>query len=138
MKKTLKETIIEFKRLTTEATSTSSSGAYEQPLGYTPKHVCTSGCPTPCSQSAPSLAGSEIADEAPTVDVVDITVDNTSSEPEGWDTVPFDYDFSKGEEEAMGEYFDGVETDELDMDEEDDDVFTSLEMFTETTKGIGW
>ena len=150
MKKTLKETIKEFKRLTTEATTTSSSGAYEQPLGYTPKHVCTAGCPNPCPQSAPKLVGSEISYDAPTVDVVDVTttvptvdvVDTTTtasiptidSTPEGWDEVAFDFDFNQGEEESMGDYFDEVEVE----DEEEDGVFTSLHMFTETTKGIGW
>jgi hypothetical protein len=130
MKKTLKETIKEFKRLTTEATSTASSGAYEQPLGYTPKHVCTPACPTPCP-GQPQLVGSEIAPDAPTVDVVDVTVDS-SPVPEGWDEIPFEYDFSNMEAESMGNYFDEGEI------EDEDGVFTNLQMFTETTKGIGW
>ena len=40
----------------------------------------------------------------------------------------------KEEEDSMVKYFD--DTDE--EDDEGDGVFTSLEMFTETTKGIGW
>jgi len=127
MKKTLKETIKEFKRLTTEATSTSSSGAYEVPLGYNN----TNQTPIPPCDIKPQLVGSEITPNAPTVDVVDITA-SSSPVPEGWDEVAFDYDFN--EEESMNNYFDEGEIE----DEEEDGVFTSLEMFTETTKGIGW
>tara|TARA_R110002012_G_scaffold280555_2_gene469114 strand:+ start:8312 stop:8749 length:438 start_codon:yes stop_codon:yes gene_type:complete len=145
MKQTLKEAIREFKRLTTEATSTASSGAYEQPLGYKPAHVCSVGCPNPCPHSKQNLVGSEISYDAPAVDVVDITavaptVDavgvtpDTSLEPEGWEAVGFDYDFTQHEANSMDEYFNEGEFE----DEEEEGVFTSLEMFTETTKGIGW
>ena len=129
MKKTLKETITEFKRLTTEATSTSSSGAYEVPLGYNNQNTPQV---SPCD-TQPPLVGSEIMTDAPSIEVVDITTDTVGVEPEGWSEVPFDYDFSQGEEDSMVRYFD-----ESDMDEEDDSIFTSLEMFTETTKGVGW
>ena len=124
MKKTLKETITEFKRLTTEATSTSSSGAYEAPLGHNQNNTQISPC-----DSQPQLVGSEVMASAPKVDVVDDTLPDVA-------VLPFNYDddYAEGEEESMTVYFD-----ESDMDEEDDDdVFTSLEMFTETTKGVGW
>ncbi len=74
MKLNLKEEILNFKRLIGEATDTSSSGAYEQPLGFNQsKHVCTPVCAKPCPHSGKNLVGSEMGIQAPTVDVVDVT-----------------------------------------------------------------
>ena len=98
MKKTLKETITEFKRLTTEATSTSSSGAYEVPLGYNNQNTPQV---SPCG-TQPQLVGSEVMGSAPRVDVVDVTLDSVGAEPEGWSEVPFDYDFSEGGRRLYG------------------------------------
>ena len=66
MKTTLNEEIQNFKRLTTEATTTASSGPYEVPMGFdvpNEEPVCVGD----------TLTGSEVSMEAPEVDVVDIT-----------------------------------------------------------------
>ena len=68
MKPTLKEEIHNFKRLVGEATDTSSSGAYEQPLGFKDQRPTTI-----CPQTGQPLVGSEVAPQAPSVDIVDVT-----------------------------------------------------------------
>ena len=68
MKPTLKEEIQNFKRLVGEATDTSSSGAYEQPLGFNQSRPTTI-----CPQTGQPLVGSEVAPQAPSIDVVDVT-----------------------------------------------------------------
>ena len=68
MKTTIREEINNFKRLIGEATDTSSSGAYEQPLGFNQSQT-----PSPCAQKRQPLVGSEIGTNAPSIDVVDVT-----------------------------------------------------------------
>jgi hypothetical protein len=98
MKLNLKEEILNFKRLIGEATDTSSSGAYEQPLGFNQsKHVCTPVCAKPCPHSGKNLVGSEMGIQAPTVDVVDVTqgvvpMDEPTSYEGNMDTTLSDFD----------------------------------------------
>ena len=104
MKRTISEEIQEFKRLIGEATTTTSSGAYEQPLGFNqpqPTSPCAQGWERPEAQG-----GAEIG-----------MVDD--------------------DEEAMSVAFDELDDDE-DEDGDGDDVFNSLQMFTETKNGLGW
>tara|TARA_R110001583_G_scaffold26876_4_gene96576 strand:+ start:2135 stop:2665 length:531 start_codon:yes stop_codon:yes gene_type:complete len=175
MKRTIIEEVQEFKRLMGEATSTASSGAYEQPLGFNQSQPTTI-----CPHTGQPLMGSEIGTQAPSVDVVDVTVGivpmneptsydgdmNTNPQQPGFDDMPYlsshpsDWSFEGDEDEfltnqgwqrpqAQGN---GVEVnmaggedeeamsaafDELD-DDVDDDVFNSLQMFTETKNGLGW
>ena len=68
MKTTIQEEIKNFKRLIGEATDTSSSGSYEQPLGFNQERPTTI-CPT----SGKPLVGTEMTMSAPEVDVVDVT-----------------------------------------------------------------
>ena len=68
MKRTISEEIQEFKRLIGEATTTTSSGAYEQPLGFNQPQPTS-----PCAQKGQPLVGSEMGLNAPTVDTVDIS-----------------------------------------------------------------
>jgi len=83
MKRTLKEEITEFKRLTTEATSTSSSGSYEQPMPFSSEEtqfcdIC--GKPmSMCECEGSRLVGSEISDEAPEVTVIELDDENLDS-----------------------------------------------------------
>ena len=65
MKITLKEEIQNFKRLTTEATTTANSGSYEVPMGFDSPEVTDCG--------GDNLVGMEIGIDAPEIDVVDIT-----------------------------------------------------------------
>tara|TARA_R110000751_G_scaffold26051_3_gene70057 strand:- start:261 stop:797 length:537 start_codon:yes stop_codon:yes gene_type:complete len=68
MKTTLKEELYNFKRLLGEATTTASSGAYVQPLGFDqvqPKSIC--------QRTGQPLVGTEIGSSAPNVNVVDVT-----------------------------------------------------------------
>jgi hypothetical protein len=102
----LQEQIQEIKRLMMEATSSSSSGSYEAPMGFDD------------SVQTGEIIGTEIMDDAPEVTVVDMTV---SDDVEPCPTC--------GEAECPGH-------DDEYMDEEDvdlTDVFNSLGLFTETT-----
>ena len=179
MKRTLKEEIEDFKRLIGEATSTASSGAYEQPLGYNQsKHICKPACPTPCPHSGQNLVGSEVGTDAPNIDVVDVTKavipmdeptsyeGNMNTTQPGFDDMPYlsshpsDWSFEGDEEEFLQNQ--GWErpqsTDTIDvsldvdddddeeimsvafdeMDDDEDNVFNTLQMFTETKNGLGW
>jgi hypothetical protein len=179
MKTTLREEIEDFKRLIGEATSTASSGAYEQPLGYQNKPT------SPCLQSGQGLVGSEIGTNAPTVDTMDITPKpgcsscgktevpmneptsyegNMNTVQPGYDDMPYlsshpsDWSFEGDENEFLQnqgwERPTGPDTIEVDididddeenmsmafdeMDDDEDNVFDTLQMFTETKNGIGW
>ena len=97
----LQEQIQEIKRLMMEATSSSSSGSYEAPLPVdTPEEVGT-------------VISVEVMDDAPEVDVVDITMSD--------DMEPCP---NCGEPECPG-----CEDQMMDLE----DVFNSLGLFTETT-----
>tara|TARA_R110002020_G_scaffold455_1_gene2307 strand:+ start:1320 stop:1913 length:594 start_codon:yes stop_codon:yes gene_type:complete len=114
MKETLKEEILNFKRLIGEATDTSSSGSYEQPMGFD-KPRATTICPTTGKQ----LTGTEINPSAPSVDVVDVTKavipmnqstsyeGNMNTTQPGFDDLPFlsshpsDWSFEGDEEEFL-------------------------------------
>lgn len=167
MKRTITEEIEEFKRLIGEATSTASSGAYEQPLGFNQPQPTTT-----CPQTGQPLVGSEMGMGAPRVAVVDITTGNPttqqsnqpqfddmpylSSHPSSWSFDGDEDEFlsSHGWERPTGDESDmSVAFDELDDDDdqdvmsaafdvldddEDEDVFNSLQMFTETKNGLGW
>ena len=81
MKKTLKEAITEFRRLTSEATTTSSSGSYEQPMPFSSEEetnfceIC--GQPmSMCECEGGNLVGSEISDDAPEVTVIELDGEN--------------------------------------------------------------
>tara|TARA_R110000765_G_scaffold120001_1_gene215454 strand:+ start:41 stop:337 length:297 start_codon:yes stop_codon:yes gene_type:complete len=81
MKNTLKETITEFRRLTLEATTTSSSGSYEQPMPFSSEEedqfceIC--GQPSSmCQCGGSNLVGSEISDDAPEVTVIELGDEN--------------------------------------------------------------
>ena len=172
MKRTLIEELQEFKRLLGEATTTASSGSYEQPLGFNQSQPTTI-----CPQTGQPLVGSEVTPQAPSIDVVDVTkaaipMDeptsyegdiNTTTQP-GFDDMPYlsshpsDWSFEgdedefltkqgwerptgpdnieisvddDGEEESMSVAFD-------ELDDDDEDVFDTLQMFTETKNGLGW
>ena len=167
MKLNLKEEIQNFKRLIGEATDTSSSGAYEQPLGFNQQRP-TSPCPT----TGKPLVGTEIGTQAPSVDVVDVTqavipMDEPTSYEGNMNTTISDFDnmpylsshpsgwkYEGDEEELLNRH--GIErptnpnpdTDETEdeknmsiaFDQMDDgtDVFQELKMFTETKNGYGW
>lgn len=114
MKETLKEEILNFKRLIGEATDTSSSGSYEQPMGFD-KPRATTICPTTGKQ----LTGTEINPSAPSVNVVDVTKavipmnqptsyeGNMNTTQPGFDDLPFlsshpsDWSFEGDEEEFL-------------------------------------
>jgi len=66
MKQSLNEALLTFKRLTTEATTTASSGAYEVPMAFEKEEPCG-------YQDETGLVGSEVMLDAPEVDIVDIT-----------------------------------------------------------------
>ena len=66
MKQSLNETLQTFKRLTTEATTTASSGAYEVPMGFENEEPCG-------YQDDAGLVGSEVMLDAPEIDIVDVT-----------------------------------------------------------------
>jgi len=166
MKTTLKEEVSNFKRLIGEATDTSSSGAYEQPLGWNQTKPTS-----PCAGGVSSLVGSEIGTQSPQVDVVDVTqavipMDeptsyegnmNTTTQP-AFDDMPFlsshpsDWSFEGDEDEFLqshgwerpsgpttpeDEEAMSIAFDELELDD-DTDVFNTLQMFTETKNGLGW
>ncbi len=167
MKSKLKEEIQNFKRLIGEATDTSSSGSYEQPLGFNQQRPTT-----PCPTSGKPLVGSEMGIEAPTVDVVDVTkgvvpmdeptsyegnmntavsdFDNMpylSSHPSGWSYEGDEEELLKrhGLERPQNPNMGSEETeDEINMSiafdqlDDDTDVFQELKMFTETKNGLGW
>jgi hypothetical protein len=166
MKSNLKEEIQNFKRLIGEATDTSSSGSYEQPLGFQQKPT------SPCSRGGQPLVGSEIGAQAPNVGVVDVTqavipMDEPTSYEGNLDTTVSDFDNMpflsshpsawsyKGDEEDLlkrhgmerptNPNSDTEETEEernmsIAFDQLDDgtDVFQELKMFTETANGHGW
>mgnify|MGYP003630955923 CR=1 FL=1 len=168
MKTTLIEEVNNFKRLIGEATDTSSSGAYEQPLGWNQSKPTS-----PCSGGVSPLVGSEVGAQAPQVGVVDITsqinqqpTTQVSNQP-SFDDMPFlsshpsDWSFDGDEdeflqnhgwerpsgpttpddEEAMSVAFDELGHDSADDELELDDdtnVFNTLQMFTETKNGLGW
>ena len=99
----LQEQIQEIKRLMMEATSSSSSGSYEAPL------------PVDAPEEVGTVISVEVMDDAPEVDVVDITMsDDMEPCPDC------------GEPECPG-----CEDEDQMMDLED--VFNSLGLFTETT-----
>ena len=85
MKKTIKETITEFRRLTSEATSTSNSGSYEQPMSFSFEddnqfcEICGQPMSTCECEGGYSLVGSEISDEAPEVEVISLDDENLDS-----------------------------------------------------------
>ena len=165
MKPTLKEEIQNFKRLVGEATDTSSSGAYEQPLGFNQSRPTTI-----CPQSGQPIVGSEVAPQAPSIDVVDVTqavipMDeptsyegnmNATTQP-GFDEMPFlsshpsGWTYQGDEEELLQRHglerptapdtdVDDEEEMSIAFDEMDDgtDVFQELKMMSETTNGLGW
>ena len=169
MKRTITEEIEEFKRLIGEATSTASSGAYEQPLGFNQPQPTTT-----CPQTGQPLVGSEMGMGAPRVAVVDITTTppgnpttQQSNQPQ-FDDMPYlsshpsDWSFEGDEDEFLSNHgwerptgdeidmsaaFDELDDDDEDVmsaafdeldDDEDEDVFNSLQMFTETKNGLGW
>lgn len=103
----LQEQLKEIKRLMTEATSSSNAGSYEAPL------------PVDAPEELETIVSVEIMDDAPEVDVVDITMGDDM------DLCP-----NCGEPECPGcedEYMDEDQTMDL------EDVFNSLGLFTETT-----
>ena len=103
----LQEQLKEIKRLMSEATSSSSAGSYEAPLPVdTPEEVGT-------------VISVEVMDDAPEVDVVDITMSDDM------DPCP-----TCGESECPGHDDEYMDEDQM-MDLED--VFNSLGLFTETT-----
>ena len=97
----LQEQIQEIKRLMMEATSSSSSGSYEAPL------------PVDAPEEVGTVISVEVMDDAPEVDVVDITMSD--------DMEPCP---NCGEPECPG-----CEDEYMDLE----DVFNSLNLFTETT-----
>ena len=165
MKRTISEEIQEFKRLIGEATSTANSGAYEQPLGFNQSQPITTcpqtGQPLVGSEmgtnaptvdmvdiSTPSL-GSPTGIPTPTGQPGFDDMPYLSSHPsewsfegdedeflttQGWErpTGPDNIEISSdgGEEDAMSVAFDEMDDDE--------DVFDTLQMFTETKNGLGW
>ena len=164
MKTTLKEEIKNFKRLLGEATDSSSSGSYEQALGFDmPRQTTT--CPT----TGQSLVGTEVSPNAPSIDVVDVTtgvvpmneptsyegnMDTTvnpnfddmpylSSHPSGWSFEGDEEGFlqSQGIERPMGpemeEEDEQAMSDAFDALDDDTDVFQELQMFNET-RNFGW
>ena len=167
MKRTITEEIEEFKRLIGEATSTASSGAYEQPLGFNQPQPTTT-----CPQTGQPLVGSEMGMGAPRVAVVDITTTppgNPTTQQSQFDDMPYlsshpsDWSFEGDEDEFLSNHgWERPTGDEIDMsaafdeldddddedvmsaafdeldDDEDEDVFNSLQMFTETKNGLGW
>ena len=115
----LQEQIQEIKRLMTEATSSSSSGSYEAPMGFDDSVQTGEIIGTEIMDDAPEEVGTvisvEVMDDAPEVDVVDITMsDDMEPCPDC------------GEPECPG-----CEDEDQMMDLED--VFNSLGLFTETT-----
>ena len=80
MKKTLTEEIKEFKRLVLEATTTSSSGSYEQPMPFSSEETqFCEACGQPmstCECEGTRLVGTEISDEAPEVTVIELDNEN--------------------------------------------------------------
>lgn len=164
MKTTLKEEIKNFKRLLGEATDSSSSGSYEQALGFDmPRQTTT--CPT----TGQPLVGTEVSPNAPSIDVVDVTtgvvpmneptsyegnMDTTvnpnfddmpylSSHPSGWSFEGDEEGFlqSQGIERPMGpemeEEDEQAMSDAFDALDDDTDVFQELQMFNET-RNFGW
>ena len=165
MKTTIQEEIKNFKRLIGEATDTSSSGSYEQPLGFNQERPTTI-CPT----TGKRLVGTEMTMSAPEVDVVDVTSGvvpmdeptsyegnmDTTSQP-AFDDMPYlsshpsGWSFEGDEEELLqsqGIQRPMAQTQNVDDEEEmskafdvlddDTDIFNTLQMFTETKKGLGW
>ena len=97
----LQEQLKEIKRLMSEATSSSSAGSYEAPL------------PVDAPEEIGTVVSVEVMDDAPEVDVVDITMsDDMEPCPDC------------GEPECPG-----CEDQMMDLE----DVFNSLGLFTETT-----
>ena len=97
----LQEQLKEIKRLMLEATASSSAGSYEAPL------------PVDAPEEVGSVISVEVMDDAPEVDVVDITMsDDMEPCPDC------------GEPECPG-----CEDEYMDLE----DVFNSLNLFTETT-----
>lgn len=210
MEQTLKEEILNFRRLIGEATDTSSSGSYEQPMGFDMPRP-TAVCPT----TGKPLMGTEVNPSAPTIDVVDVTKSVMHQMPDGtmmpgathgeqqggpsmmpmneptsyegnmnktqpaFDDLPFlsshpsDWTYDGDEEEFLSQHgierpqnpnqgnteeeimslnFDEMDDgymdedeemmsdnfDEMDDDDDEDEVFETLSMFTETKKGLGW
>ena len=81
MKKTLKEEINEFKRLVSEATTTASSGSYEQPMPFSSEEericeMCGQPISSTCECEGTRLVGTEISDEAPEVTVIELDDEN--------------------------------------------------------------
>ena len=68
MKSTILEEIKDFKRVLGEATTSSNSGSYEQPLSFNMDRPTTI-----CPNTGQPLVGTEVSPNAPTIDVVDIT-----------------------------------------------------------------
>lgn len=164
MKTTLKEDIKNFKRLIGEATDSSNSGSYEQPLNF------NMGRPTTiCPNTGQPLVGTEVLPNAPSIDIVDVTTGvvpmneptsyegnmNTttnpnfddmpylSSHPSGWSFEGDEEDFlqSQGIQRPMGpemeEEDEQAMSDAFDALDDDTDVFQELQMFNEA-RNFGW
>ena len=143
MKRTIIEEIQEFKRLIGEATSTASSGAYEQPLGFNQSQPTTI-----CPQTGQALVGSEVAPQAPSIDVVDVTAGtipmdeptsyegdmNTTSQQPGFDDMPYlsshpsEWSFEGDEDEFLAtqgwERPTGPDNIEISVDDEDEEAMS--------------
>ncbi len=164
MKTTLKEEIKNFKRLLGEATDSSSSGSYEQALGFDMPRQTTI-CPT----TGQPLVGTEVSPNAPSIDVVDVTTGvvpmdeptsyegnmNTtvnpnfddmpylSSHPSSWSFEGDEEGFlqSQGIERPMGpemeEEDEQAMSDAFEALDDDTDVFQELQMFNEA-RNFGW
>tara|TARA_R110001592_G_scaffold71438_2_gene218396 strand:- start:1289 stop:1843 length:555 start_codon:yes stop_codon:yes gene_type:complete len=78
MKTTLKEDIKNFKRLIGEATDSSNSGSYEQPLNFNMDRPTTI-----CPNTGQPLVGTEVLPNAPSIDVVDVTSGIMHQMPDG-------------------------------------------------------
>ena len=143
MKDTIREEILNFRRLIGEATDTSNSGSYEQPMGFDMDRPTTI-----CPNTGQPLVGTEVRPNAPTVNVVDITMNqptsyegnmNTnqpafedmpylSTHPSGWSFDGDEEDFLSKQgiqrptvskdEEIMGSNFDEMDNGYVDEDEE--------------------
>jgi|TARA_R110001592_G_scaffold44569_1_gene143198 hypothetical protein len=165
MKSTITEEIRNFKRMIGEATDSSNSGSYEQPLSFDMDRPTTT-----CPNTGQQLVGTEVSPNAPVISVVDVTKGvvpmnqptsydgntNSSTQP-GFDDMPYlsshpsGWTFD-GDEESMLQSHGiqrpvdssmvGDEDEEamsLAFDELDDDtdVFQELKMFSET-RLLGW
>ena len=162
MKLNLREEIKNFKRLLGEATTTASSGAYEQPLGYNQTKPTS-----PCPGSVAPLVGSEIGTQAPTVDIVDITTQGSpiqappvtptnspafddmpylSSHPSNWSFEGDEEEFlqthgitrptapTASDEEAMSVAFDELDDEEeIGLDTDEEDMSVAFDTLDDNT-----